>query len=245
MTRICGRFLGRRSRFSIEIPHDTPSCIAESYRGPCVSHVFPGSPGVFTVSKDGSAPSHSNFSRRLQGSKLHTVSEDGSAPLGHDSVNTSTRCDGRCISRVAPRHLRSSLGRCGRMSVPAGRCGAPAAALRRAVVGPGADHASGVAKSLSTPNSTHSTTSLYFLKHKNNLSTSIQLLPDTSRPCSRLSRALRRVRSGAGAAQEGEQAQVAMKLLAQGAPAAALGCVQCPQRRQQLRCGSEGLLMHA
>jgi len=106
------------------------------------------------------------------------------------------------------------------------------------------NHASGVAKSLSTPNSTHSTTSLYFLnaqRHK----ISIQLLPDTSRPCSRLSRALRRVRSGAGAAQEGEQAQVAMKLLAQGAPAAALGCVQCPQRRQQLRCGSEGLLMHA
>ena len=128
------------------------------------------------------APPVSSPSQRTAPHRLTATSHEGSrggkctpshrgrlrrsAPLGHDSVNTSTRCDGRCISRVAPRHLRSSLGRCGRMSVPAGRCGAPAAALRRAVVGPGADHASGVAKSLSTPNSTHSTTSLYFLKHK-------------------------------------------------------------------------------
>jgi hypothetical protein len=52
------------------------------------------------------------------------------------------------------------------MSVPAGRCGAPARRFGAPSSGRVRDHASGVAKSLSTPNSTHSTTSLYFLKHK-------------------------------------------------------------------------------
>ena len=155
-----------------------------------------------------------------------------------------------CISRVASCILASTINisspgpAAGCISICSGRCGARRFGAPSGRVQPrqwrGQELVNSELDSLD-----YVAITLYFRSSSINLSTSIQLLPDTSRPCSRLSRALRRVRSGAGAAQEGEQAQVAMKLLAQGAPAAALGCVQCPQRRQQLRCGSEGLLMHA